>query len=77
MCALCQGQGFIIRDSHTRKIVRQKYEGYRLGDATESVTVETGGVDACPRCRLRSEIEYVLYSKGKDHEQSTQHAVFR
>jgi len=61
MCSLCAGQGFIVRKKETihSTIQRLAYEGGRLSSYTENVRHVLGGVDACPECQARSEINII------------------
>jgi len=66
MCTLCAGQGFIVRNKEIlhSSIQRLACDGRRLIPYMENVRHVLGGVDACPECQARSEINFYQNQKG-------------
>ena len=60
-CEVCKGKGSIYRpySRFVQEVIRKTeiINGEEL-TITEPVTVEMGGMDACPECTRRAEIEY-------------------
>jgi len=60
MCKTCNSGGSIYRKQSTviKKVERFGYEGGRLSSYTENVRHVLGGIDACPECASKSEVNY-------------------
>lgn len=60
-CATCNGKGTIYRPLRTivQEVVRhsERIDGH-LFEQKETVTTESGGIDACPVCTAKAEAEW-------------------